>query len=129
MWWTIFGDPLRNDDFHDASKHLFQSLDRSPSSGSPQRPPFALDVDARIAELNSTGDFDEIQNEMFNASVIFETAKLVELYATFSEVSRLHPIERNLLLEELARIAEDHFNGEVEKPIVTSIYSARRKLT
>jgi SAM-dependent methyltransferase len=84
MCWTVFGDPLRPDDFHDASKHLFRKLDRSPSSGSLERPPLALDVAARVAQLNSTGEFDEIQNEMIHSSAIFETAKLLELYATFS---------------------------------------------
>jgi transcriptional regulator of aromatic amino acid metabolism len=95
-------------------------LDRSPSSGSAARPPFALDVDARIDELRWTGNFEKIENQMFNTSAIFETAKLIELYATFSEISILDPTERNRLLEKLAEIADRRFNGRVEKPIVTS---------
>ena len=129
MWWTVFGDPSRPDNFYEVAAHLFQNLDRSPSSGSPQGPPFALDVDARIADLRSTGKFEKIENQMFRTSEIFQTAKLLELYATFSEISRLDPIERNRLLEKLAEIADKQFNGRVEKPIVTSIYIAQRKLS
>jgi hypothetical protein len=80
-----------------------------------------LDVDARIAELNSTGDFDEIQNEMFSESVIFETAKLVELYAMVPKSVDFIPLNLTCFSRNLARIADDHFNGEVEKPIATSI--------
>ena len=102
--------------------------DRSPSSGSMQRPPFAMDVDARIAELNSTGEFGDIENHMIRSSAIFETPILLKLYATFSEISRLHPVERIQLLEKLTEVADKQFNGRVEKPIVTSIYTAQRKL-
>jgi hypothetical protein len=87
-------------------------LDRSPSSGWAQHPPVALDVDARIAELRSMGTFEKIEHQMFNTSAIFETTKLRELYATFSEISRLGPIERNRLHEKLAEIAGKQFNGE-----------------
>jgi hypothetical protein len=59
---------------------------------------------------------------MIHSSAIFETAKLLELYATFSEISRLRPLERNRLFEKLRGIADKQFNGRVEKPIVTSIY-------
>jgi SAM-dependent methyltransferase len=126
MWWTVFGDPSSSDNFYEAVAHLFQGLDRSPSSGSTQGPPFALEVDARIADLRSTGKFEKIENQMFRTSEVFQTAKLLELYGTFSEISRLGPIERNRLLEKLAEIADKQFNGRVEKPIVTSIYLAKR---
>ena len=53
---------------------------------------------------------------------------LQKLYATFSEISRLHPVERIQLLEKLTEVADKQFNGRVEKPIVTSIYTAQRKL-
>jgi hypothetical protein len=127
MWRTVFGDPLRPDNFYGAVAHLFRNLDRSPSSGSGERPPFALDVDARIADLSSTGKFEKIENQMFRTSEVFQTAKLLELHATFSEISRLDPIDRIRLLEKLAEIADKQFNGRVEKPIVTSIYIAQRK--
>jgi len=126
MWWTVFGDPSRPDNFYEAVAHLFRDLDRSPSSGSTHGPSFALDVDARIADLKSTGKFEKIENQMFRTWEIFQTAKLLELYATFSEISRLDPMERNRLLEKLAEIADKQFNGRVEKPIVTSIYIAQR---
>jgi hypothetical protein len=126
MWWTVCGNPSKPDNFYEAVGHLFQGLDRSPSSGSTQGPPFALEVDARIADLRSTGKFEKIENQMFRTSEIFQTAELLELYGTFSEISRLGPIERNRLLEKLAEIADKQFNGRVEKPIVTSIYLAKR---
>jgi hypothetical protein len=78
--WTVLGDPSKPDDFYEAVAHLFQDLDRSPSSGSTQGPPFALDVDARIADLRSTGNLEKIENQMFRTSEIFQTAKLLELF-------------------------------------------------
>jgi SAM-dependent methyltransferase len=111
MWWTVFGDPLRPDNFYGAVAHLFRSLDRSPSSGSGESSPFALNVDARIADLSSTGKFENIENLIFRTSEVFQTAKLLELCATFSEISTSDPIERNRLLKKLAEIADKQFNG------------------
>src|SRR5262245_49546536 len=53
MWWNVFGDPSRHDEFHEATHSLMAPLDQSPSAGSDGRPPFALDVDRRIAQLRS----------------------------------------------------------------------------
>jgi hypothetical protein len=107
MWWTVCGNPSKPDNFYEAVGHLFQGLDRSPSSGSTQGPPFALEVDARIADLRSTGKFEKIENQMFRTSEIFQTAELLELYGTFSEISRLGPIERNRLLEKLSAVSQN----------------------
>jgi hypothetical protein len=87
-----------------------------------------MDVDARVAALRSVGAFENIEHWMIRSLLALETPRLVPLYATFSEIRRLPSDERNRLLDELARIADKQFNGKIEKPIVTPIYLAQRKL-
>jgi hypothetical protein len=106
--------------FHDASKHhsrAWAAVHR-PDPHNGHRLPWRL---IRVSLLNSTGDFDEIQNERFKALAIFETAKLFELYAMVPKSVDFIPFNVTCFSRNLARTAEDHFNGEVEKPIATSI--------
>lgn len=49
-WWNVFGDPERDDPFHNATTHLFQAS-ASPSYSSLFKHPFALHREARIADL------------------------------------------------------------------------------
>src|SRR5262245_42930938 len=44
MWWNVFGDPEREDHFHEATKELLLSLTVSPS-GAPETIPFALNTE------------------------------------------------------------------------------------
>jgi SAM-dependent methyltransferase len=126
-WWNVFGDPTRGDAFHEATDALLAPLNRGAPSGGAGRPPFALDVDARLGDLRSAGAFDELGSEMLRWTATFDTARLRGLYATFSPIRRLDPGERERLLDTLAQIADDHFGGRVERPMVTAVYSARRR--
>jgi SAM-dependent methyltransferase len=124
-WWNVFGDPARRDEFHEATQGLLAPLDGGPSSG-PSRRPFALDAEARLADLRAVGEFDDVAGEVIRWEATFDTAQLRALYATFSPIRRLPPAEQQRLLEALGRIADDHFGGRVERPMVTPIYTARR---
>lgn len=121
MWWNVFGDSEQTDEFHEASKNLLAS------AGSPHRPPFALDRDARIANLIATGEFDDISYETIHWTATFNSAGIRELFATFSEIALLLTERRQLLLNDLAKIADEQFGGRVVKPMVTPIYIARRR--
>jgi SAM-dependent methyltransferase len=126
MWWNVFGDPDRLDAFHDATQSILAPLGRSPSAGNDNKPPFALDVDARYAQLSETGEFSEIAHEMIRWTLTLDTAGVKGLFATFSEIARLPFETRREVLEGLARIASESFGGRVEKAMITSIYTARR---
>ena len=54
LWWNVFGDPDREDTFHDATASLLSNLAVSPS-GAPDKIPFALDRGARDADIARTG--------------------------------------------------------------------------
>jgi SAM-dependent methyltransferase len=127
MWWNVFGDPDRPDEFHEVTQPLLAGLGRSPSAGEPRRPPFALDVDARVAELRAVDAFDEFAYETICWTVTFDAAGIRAIFATFSEVTRLAPDRRERLLNELAAVAEKRFGGRVEKPMVTPVYTCRRR--
>jgi SAM-dependent methyltransferase len=126
-WWNVFGDPQRTDALHEATKSLLSALARSPSAGDPGRPPFALDAEARIADIQSTGQFEDIACETVRWSLRLDLGGVRDLYATFSEIARLIPERRRQLLDNLVRIADDELGGRVEKPMLTPIYMAKRK--
>ena len=125
MWWTIFGDPERPDPFHEATHRMLESLAKSPSAGIDRTTPFALDVDARLADLASVSAFEPGSFERIPWTLGFTTDKLTRLYATFSSMSRLSEAKRGPLLAGLARIAQEDFAGRVERPVVTAVYTAQ----
>lgn len=127
MWWTIFGDPERPDPFHEATHRMLESLAKSPSAGIDRTKPFALDVDARLADLASVRAFEPGSFERIPWTLTLTTDELTRLYATFSSMSRLSEVRQGPLLAGLARIAQEDFAGRVERPVVTAVYTAQRR--
>jgi SAM-dependent methyltransferase len=125
MWWTLFGEGRRPDDFMRAVDHLCVDLERSPSAGREGGPPFALDVDARIAALRRSG-FVDARHEIVPWTVSWDVARLRALYSTFSPIQRLEQERREAILDEVALVAMRDFGGEVERTLLTSLYTARR---
>ncbi len=125
MWWNVFGDPQRRDDFHQATQSLFESVARTPSTG-PGRQHYALDVEARLRDLEATQQFDDIEHELLRWTLRLTADEVVALYATFLPVILLAPPAHERFLASLREIAERQFAGVVERPMVTPIYMARR---
>jgi SAM-dependent methyltransferase len=126
-WWTVYGDPELPDPFHDATVRLMQNLQDSPSAGVSFRAPFALDVDARLADLDATAAFDDVGFDRHSSAVVLGTAEVRALYGTFSSVNVLDASLREALLDAVCRIADEEFGGRVERKLVTAIYTARRR--
>jgi SAM-dependent methyltransferase len=127
MWWNLFSDGSRTDEFHEATRFLLQELDRSPSSATEQRAPFALDRERRIANLRAVKAFERIETETICSAVLFDTERMMQLYSTFSPIRRLNPVKRKRLLCQLSEIADQQFGGKVEISVLTPIYIARRR--
>ena len=127
MWWNLFLDVSRIDEFHNATRSLLSALDRSPSYGSTERPSFAMDTEARMSQMKAADVFDQIEFEDLRWNVFLDAPRVRELYGTFSPISRLDREERERLLDGLEQIAERDFGGSVELYITTPIYTARRK--
>jgi hypothetical protein len=96
----------------------------SPSDGNGDTP-FALDTEARLAALERTQAFDNVEHRTSAWSLVLDPDQTVALYATYSNIN-IRP-DREAVLAELRRIARDEFQGRVTRNMVTSLYIARRR--
>ncbi len=122
MVWNVFGDSVRPDPFHEATKILLGPL-RGPSAGT-RGIPFALDNAARGLALEHTRAFELIEYRHCEWSLELDHEQTVALYATFSEINA-RP-DRQAVLTELGRIARDEFGDRVIRNMTTCLYIARR---
>jgi len=127
LWATIantFGDSTRADAFHDATTGLLGPPAMTPSGSDAL--PYALDADARHADLHATGAFTDLVFERRNWTLVIDAAQVRALYATYSNITTRPQAERERLLDGLAEVAERQFAGRVERNMVTSLVAARR---
>lgn len=125
-WWNVFGDPTRDDPFHDATTHLFEAF-QNPSHSPLFKHPFALHSEARVADLESTGAFADIAFDIVRWTLVLNADQVRALYASFSNVTTLPEGERIHLLDALHDIAATAFNNRVERKMCTALYTARRR--
>ena len=123
MLWNLFGDSRFPDPFHESTKDLL-GPPLSPSAGKGEVP-FALDAEARLAALERTNAFDNIEHRTGTWPLFLTPDQTVALYATYSNVI-VRP-DREEVLNELHRIASDDFQGLVTRNMVTSLYVAQRR--
>ena len=123
MVWNVFGDSHRPDPFHEATKNLLRGP-LSPSEGNGDIP-FALDAGARLAALERTDAFGNVEHRTSAWSLVLDPDQTAALYATYSNIN-VRPV-RGAVLTELRRIARDEFQGRVTRNMVTSLYVARRR--
>ena len=122
MWWNVFGDPRRPDDFMQATADLFAPLTPNPSRVAGL--PFALDATRRLSELEAAGFIDRVHHEL-RWTLTQSTAQVVGLAATFSPVACLPDAERAAFLDRLAERVEQRFAGQVLRTFLTPLYLAR----
>ncbi|HEU0292853.1 MAG TPA: methyltransferase domain-containing protein [Anaerolineales bacterium] len=126
LWWHVFGDRDRDDPYHEATRTILQSLSNSPS-GTPAAVPFALDVQSRLRDFSTTGQFEQPEYRVYRWTLVLNTEQVGSLYATFSSISRLPEEQRKTILHQLMEVADQYFGGTVTRNMVTPIYVARRK--
>jgi len=127
LFWNVFGDPRREDHFHDATASLLGELASTPSHTGEAKLPFALDREAVAAELEAAGATEEPVHEELAWTLRLDPAGVRALYATFSPIAALGDASRERLLDALATIAEERFGGVVERAMVTPIHFGRRR--
>jgi SAM-dependent methyltransferase len=125
MWWTNFGAEKGVDAFQNATHHLFKETPRAPSHGRRGGPSFAMDHEARLADLAGAGLADA-EVEVWPWTITLETEKLVALYATFSPIQALPEPKRAAFLKGLAEVADREFGGAAERSFSSVLYTARR---
>jgi SAM-dependent methyltransferase len=131
LWWTYFGDPDRPDPFRDAITPIFEELAPSliatfPGIAFVGSHPYALDAEARIAEIDATGRFGAVQYEVIPWTGRHNPAELRALFASYSPCLALGPDERASVLDAIEQQAAVRFQGVVERPYLTLIYLAQR---
>ena len=124
LWWNVFGDPELPDPFHDATQSLLSGL--AQSSAESGTIPFALDVTARRGELEQHGFLDVVV-EVIAWDLLLTAEQTKRLYATYSNLLRLPPDEREPILSGIERIARDAFDNRVVRRMLTPVYTARRR--
>lgn len=132
LWWTYFGDPDRPDPFRDAVTPIFGDLapsliDVFPGVAFESGPrPYALDVDARTAEIDATGRFGPVHHEVVPWTGRHTPLELRALFASYSPCLALAAAERAEVLDAIEELATETFGGLVERPYLTLIYLAQR---
>lgn len=127
MWWHVFRDLQKPSEFQKATEHLLSGLAFGPSWADNGQAPFALATKERIATLRDVNAFEKISATIIRGSMVFDTDRLINLYATFSPISRLRLAHRKFILQALKQTADQDFGGHVEMPISTPIYTAQRR--
>ncbi len=125
VFWNVFGDDSRPDAFHEVTKDLLKGP-TSPSAGA-NGIPFALDETARLAALERSQAFENLEHLSAEWPLLLDADQVVALYATYSNISVRQ--DRDDILTELGRIARDEFRGKVTRNMTTSLYVARRRLS
>lgn len=132
LWWNVFGDHERPDPFYDAVEALLRRIEPAladrPEAGSPGPlpVPYALDVAARVGELDRSGRFGPVRHKRFVWSQHHSTEDVRAQFASFSPWLALPSGRREVALDALARLVDDEFGGIVERLYVTPIYLAQR---
>lgn len=131
LWWSSFGDPYRPDPFHEAllpllAEHAPSVLDVPSAGVVGSTTPYALDVDARVAEIDATGSFGEVIHEVIAWTGRHTSTEIRAMFASFSPWLALPADQRRVALDALEALANDEFEGIIERPYLTSIYLAQR---
>jgi SAM-dependent methyltransferase len=132
LWWNFFGDPQRPDPFHEALQPLLRryapQLIDVPGAGNAAAGahPYALDVEARTAEIEQTGLFGPVTYDVLAWQGVHSPREIRQMFASFSPWLAIDQSVREPLLDELEQLATHEFRGVVERPYLTPIYTAQR---
>ena len=123
MCWNVFHDLTGTDRFSNAIRHLFADVDIPPSFIGDSH--YAVEPADRLRDLTDAG-FAELQFELIRRELLMSPAQMRALYSTFSMIRLLPADERRRRLDEMERIAEVDFGGEVRRTVLTPVYTARK---
>lgn len=128
LLWTVYVDPDRPDPFRDRSQEVLRWVSpevlgqNTTGMAADGGVPYALDLDARRAEIAATGRFGPTRFEKIPWTGRHDADGIRRLYATYSPWRKLAPDVRARSLGALAQLVDDEFGGHVERPYATTIY-------
>jgi SAM-dependent methyltransferase len=129
-WWAeignLSGDPSRPNRFYRSVGPIYRALERGPAP-SLDRAKFARERARRRAALRRSGRFERIRQDVVRWNRTVDTATLVDLNETFSNVATQPRERRERFFRDLRRLADIEFGGRVTLGMVTRLNTARRK--
>jgi len=133
LWWTHSGAEEPPNPFQQALRPAIGELlatrgielAESPAVSAAGGPRFGLDIEARSEALAHAG-FERIDHELIPWSHTWDAAGIGALFASFSPIIRLDDETRAAVVETVQAVTERDFDGKVELPILTSLYTGRR---
>ena len=132
LWWNYYGDPARPDPFNEALIPILRKLapallDVPGTTNSVTGvSAYALDVRARVAEIDAMERFGPVEHEVIAWTGRHEPAELRAMFSSFSPWLALPIEQRTLALDALERLAAEDFGGIVERPYLSPIYMASK---
>jgi len=134
-WWAVWnnhhGDPYRPSAFQARLQPLYADLGtgRGWTYGQSARARLQdrREGERRLAAVASVGAFDRISRTDLRWKATLTADRVVRLWATFSDVAVLPPARRRRLLAGVGRVVREGFGGRVTIPMVTPLYTARRR--
>ena len=127
LWWTVFSDELRPDPFFDALQPILRRKAPELYAQGVVMLGYAVDVAARIAEIDSVGLYGPVHCETVRWEGHHSPAEIRRLYSTFSTWLALPEQQRSELLDDVEHLAREEFGGVVTRPYQTLVYLAQRR--
>ena len=125
IWWTLFRDPGCPDPFAEAVEEILGPATRG-AFDEPGRPPFQLDEEHRLRDLNRWAGLGELKAELVRSPRVFSAREARALYASMATILRRPADDQHRLLDAIEELVTHRFGGEVERQFVTAIYTGRR---
>lgn len=122
LWWTIFGDPDRDDPFESA---VWELLGETPEQRAQELREQIDRAVSRAGRFRNEG-FVDFQCEAFRSIEPMDPQKASAFYGSMFKFLTLDEVDRQRILNSVEVIATSDFRGVVERPFVTVMYTGRR---
>ncbi|PKB13450.1 methyltransferase family protein [Novosphingobium kunmingense] len=122
LWWNAYRVTGIGDLFSDAVTPLLAGIELPPSEGVDQH--YSLDVDHHRQAIESAG-FERFEPFLFRRERVLTTDQIHALYASYSYIRALPPARRQALMDQIVRIAERDFGGNVPNVTLSALYLAK----
>jgi SAM-dependent methyltransferase len=133
LWWNFYGDPNRPDPFNEALvpilRQVAPALVDVPGAGNfgTGVPAHALDVNARVSEIEASGRFGPVEHEVISWTGRHGVEEIRAMFASFSPWLALPLEQRTIALDALQALAAGEFKGIVQRPYLTSMFLAPKR--
>nr|WP_295667799.1 class I SAM-dependent methyltransferase [Sphingomonas sp.] len=121
IWWNVYRQVGIGDPFAEAVMPLLDGIDLPPSEAADRH--YSLDHDLHRGLLAAAG-FEHIEHHVFRRESILSPDQARALYASFSLVRLLPQDRRDALLDAIAALVVEQFDGAAPSVLLTPIYLA-----